>query len=203
MWLNVATRFMDFLTQILAFLEGSKYALIFIGCYVEGSTVMMTTGLLWRTGIVSFWPGYATLVVADVLSDIMWYLLGLYAAGPLVHRWGHWFGVTPEIVEKMKRRFHRYHTKILAISKLTMGFGLAVPVLAVAGMLHVPFRRFLLINSLGSLVWVLGNMAVGYYFGDVVVALPPDLKIAFLVALPVIFFLSVQLLTKKLKEVDW
>jgi membrane protein DedA with SNARE-associated domain len=194
---------MAFFAPLLAFLQSSKYALIFIGCYLEGSTVMMTTGLLWRTGVVAFWPAYATLVVADVLSDIMWYFLGYYAARPLMNRWGHWFGITPEIVEKVKRRFHHYHIKILAISKLTMGFGFAVPVLAVAGMLHVPLGRFVLINSLGSLVWVLANMAVGYYFGNFVVAIPREFQIALLIALPVLFFLGIQLLTRKLKEVDW
>jgi membrane protein DedA with SNARE-associated domain len=109
---------MDFFAPLLAFLESSKYALIFIGCYVEGSTVMMTTGLLWRTGIVAFWPAYLTLIVADVLSDIMWYFVGRYGARPFFNRWGHWFGATPDIVAKVERRFARYHTKILAISKL-------------------------------------------------------------------------------------
>lgn len=194
---------MPLVAPLLAFLESSKYVLIFLGCYLEGSTVMMTTGLLWHTGTVSFLPAYATLVVADILSDIMWYLLGAYAARPLVYRYGHWFGTTPDVIEKVKERFHTYHTKILIISKLTMGFGLAVPVLAVAGMLHIPFRRFLLINSLGSLAWVFGNMLVGYYFGNLVLAVPRDLQIAFLVSLPVLFYFATQAATKYLKNVEW
>ncbi len=194
---------MPFFAPVLAFLESSKYVLIFIGCYIEGSTVMMTTGLLWHTGVVAFWPGYATLVIADVLSDIRWYFVGCYGARPFMNRYGHWFGMTPDIVSKIERRFGRYHIKILAISKLTMGFGFAVPVLAVAGMLHVPLKRFIVINTLGSLVWVLANMAVGYYFGNFVIAVPREFQIALLIALPIAFFLGIQLLTKKLKKVDW
>lgn len=194
---------MPLLASILEILESSKYVLIFIGCYVEGSTVMMTTGLLWRTGVVAFWPGYMTLLVADILSDIMWYFIGFYGAAPFIRRWGHWFGMNSEIVEKVKKRFHHYHTKILIISKLTMGFGFAVPVLTVAGMLKVPFGRFLLINTLGSIVWVLGNMAVGYYFGSVALSVHRDFQIALLIALPVLFYAILKLFTRKLKKVDW
>ncbi len=191
------------LAPLFALLDSSKYALIFIGCYVEGSTVMMTTGLLWRVGTMSFWPAYLTLVVADVLSDIMWYFVGRYGAGPFVNRWGHWFGATPEVVAKVKQRFHHYHTNILIISKLTMGFGFAVPVLAVAGMLQVPLKRFVLINTLGSFVWVLANMAVGYYFGNFVVDIPREFQIALLIALPILFFIAIKLLSNKLQTVDW
>lgn len=189
--------------HLLAFLESSKYVLIFIGSYVEGSTVMVTTGLLWRLGTLSFWPGYLALLLGDVLSDIMWYFVGYYAAGPFFNRYGHWFGLTPETIAKVKRRFHHYHTKILIISKLTMGFGFAVPVLAVAGMLKVPFSRFLLINASGSLVWVLGNMAIGYYFGTVVLSIPREFQIAAALLVLGAFFYLVSWLSKQLQKVDW
>ncbi len=194
---------MSFIPTLIALLESSKYVLIFAGSFIEGSAVMLTTGLLWHLGQVAFWPAYGALLLGDILADIMWYTIGYHAARPFLARFGHRFGMDPEIIEKVKRRFHHYHTKILIISKLTMGFGLAVPVLLVAGMLHVPFWRFFTINLLGGVVWVLFLMSIGYYFGNVLTYIPKDFQIALAIAIPIIFFFILREITKHLKTVDW
>ena len=164
---------------------------------------MMATGLLWHVGTVTFWPAYGALLAGDVIADIMWYLVGRFGARSFFVRWGQFINVTPEIIEKVERRFHHYHTKILIISKLTMGFGLAVPILTVAGMLRVPFIRYLTINVLGGVVWVLFLMGIGYYFGDVLQYIPKDFQIAMAIAVPFLFFFALRALSKKLATVDW
>lgn len=194
---------MDSLSSLLAFLEQSKYVLIFIGSFVEGSAVMMTGGLLWHIGTVAFWPAYVALLLGDILADIMWYFVGRHAARSFFHRWGHFINVTPTIIEKVERRFHHYHTKILIISKLTMGFGLAVPILVVAGMMRVPFSSYLTINLVGGIVWILFLMGVGYYFGNVLAYIPHDFQIALAIAAPFVFILALRSVTRKLEKVDW
>jgi membrane protein DedA with SNARE-associated domain len=194
---------MDIIPSLISLLESSKYFLIFAGSYLEGSAVMMTTGLLWHLGRVEFLPAYTALFLGDILSDTMWYTIGHYAARPFLARWGHLFGMDPEVIEKVKRRFHHYHTKILVISKLTMGFGLAVPILMVAGMLHVPFSRFLLINVVCGVVWILALMGIGYYFGNLLVYIPKNLQVTLAVAIPLLFFFALREITQRLKSVDW
>lgn len=194
---------MDILPSLLAFLEQSKYAIIFLGSFFEGSAVMITTGLLWHIGTVEFWPAYLTLMAGDFIADVVWYVIGHFAARPFFARWGHFFGATPDVLEKVERRFNHYHTKILIISKLTMGLGLAVPVLIVAGMMRVPFIRFATINLLGGIVWVLFLMGIGYYFGDILQQIPKDLQIAVAIAIPFLFFFGLRFVNRKLKEVDW
>lgn len=194
---------MSWLAPVLGVLESSKYILLFIGCYIEGSAVMMTAGLLWHLGVVDFWPAYAALIAADTLSDIMWYTIGYHGARRFFARWGHWFGITPESIAKVERRFHHYHLRILLISKLTMGFGLAVPVLTVAGMLRVPFGRYLAINVAGGIVWIACLMIIGYYFGNVLAHIPRDFQIALAVAVPLAFALILKQVAKRLETVDW
>lgn len=194
---------MEFFSALLAFLEQSKYVLIFLGSFFEGSAVMMTTGLLWHIGTVAFWPAYGALMVGDFLSDITWYLVGRYAARSFFVRWGHFINVTPHIIEKVERRFHHYHTKILIASKLTMGFGLAVPILTVAGMLRVPFARYVAINVLGGIVWILFLMGIGYYFGNVLQYIPRDFQIALAIAAPFLFFFALRAMSQKLATIDW
>jgi len=193
---------MPLLPSLITFLEGSKYFLIFTGCYIEGPAVMIATGVLWHLDIVSFWPAYVALLLGDLLADIMWYLIGYHAGRPFIARYGHWFNLTTSTIDKAEHHFHRHHTKILAFSKLTMGFGLAVPLLTVAGMLHVRFSRFVTINAIGGAIIVLVTMIVGYYFGNVLATIPENFRIAAIAAAALIFLLVIRTVSKKLATLD-
>ena len=194
---------MDIFGSILVFFEATKYPLIFLGCYIEGTVVMLGTGILWHSGVVSFWPAYITLFLADILADIMWYFVGLFGARKFIDRWGHHVGLTQENMEKVEQRFHRHHTWILLISKLSMGFGLAVATLTTAGMLRVPFYRYVLINGLGGVAWVFGVMVVGYYFGNVLELIPREFQISFAILVLTLAFIGLKQLSKRLARSDW
>jgi membrane protein DedA with SNARE-associated domain len=191
------------LSSLIAFFEASKYFLLFAGSYLEGTVVMLTGGLLWREGIVAFWPAYLALVLGDFLSDLMWYCIGYFAARPFITRVGKYFNVTPPLVQKAERRFHRHHTWILVISKLTMGFGLAVATLMTAGMLRIPLSRYITINLLGGIVWVFLVMTVGYYFGNVLDLIPTKLKIIASLTVIIGFFFGVRALSVRLAKSNW
>jgi membrane protein DedA with SNARE-associated domain len=169
---------MDIFTPVLAFLESSKYVLIFLGSFTEGAFVMMAGGILWQQGQTEFWPTYAALLAGDFISDLMWYVVGYLGARRLINRFGRYVGLTPPVVEKIQHRFNRYRISILIISKLTNGFGTGAGTILVAGMLRVPLIAFALISLLGGIIWVFMVMFIGYYFGNVIDLVPPGLKIA-------------------------
>ena len=194
---------LPYLAQIIAFLEITKYPLFFLGAYIEGTVVMLTGGVLLRLGEVQFWPLYGALILGDVLSDIMWYFIGYFGARRFMMRWGHIVNATPEIIGKLERRFHKYHLRILVISKLTMGFGLAAAILATAGMLRVSFWRYCAINICGSFVWVAAVITVGYYFGNILELVPEQFQIGFVIALIAAFFFGLRYLNGRLAEVYW
>lgn len=191
------------LASLIAFLQASKYPLIFVGCYIEGTVVMLATGILWHKGTVDFWPAYIALLSADFFADLMWYAVGYYGARKFIERWGHHAGLTHENLAKVERRFHKHHTWILLVSKLSMGFGLAVATLTTAGMLRVPLSRYMLINGIGGAVWVYGMMIVGYYFGNVLEYIPRDLQIGFAILVLAAIFFGLKKLNEKLAQSDW
>ena len=188
---------MDILTPILVFLESSKYILIFLGSFTEGAFVMMTGGVLWHAGQTEFWPTYAALFAGDILSDIMWYFVGFFGARRLINRWGKTIRLTPAIVEKIERRFHRYRLSILIISKVTNGYGTGAGTILMAGMLRVPFVAFLLISIFGGGVWVFMIMFIGYYFGNVLELVPPGFKIVTVIAGIVVAFLLIRYINRR------
>jgi len=194
---------LPFISGLVAFLEVTKYPLFFLGAYVEGTVVMMTGGVLLRLGEVQFLPLYTALILGDVLSDIMWYWIGYLGARRFILRWGYIVNATPDVVEKLEHRFQKYHLRILIFSKLTMGFGLAVPILTTAGMLRVSFLRYCTINIIGSFVWVAFVIFIGYTFGNVLQLIPEQYQIGSFIVLIVAFFLALRYLNGKLAKVDW
>lgn len=191
------------LESVLGVLDSSKYAIIFTASFLEGSVAMMTGGLLYRLQAVAFWPMFIALFVADILSDIMWYLLGYFGARRFFERYGRFVNVTPTIIDKVEAKFHQHHLRILVTSKLTMGFGFATAILATAGMLRISFLRFIIIDVLCGIVWVLALIGIGYYFGNILEHLPPLIKYGAVAGMVIVFFVAVRLISRYLAKTEW
>ncbi len=170
-----------FYHQLLDFLSFSRYALVFVGCIVEGPVVMLASGFLYRLGQFDLLPLYATLMVGDFVADLGWYAVGRFGARSLVNRFGHRFNITPQVINKIEKRFYTYQDRILFISKITMGFGFALATLIVAGMLKVPFKRYAILNFLGGFIWTAILLTLGYFFGNVYSSLTGPIKHVFIV----------------------
>jgi membrane protein DedA with SNARE-associated domain len=170
-----------FLTLALNLAGVFKYPLVFLGCIIEGPLVMIAAGFLLRLGHFEFWPLFGTIIIGDLIADIFWYYLGYFFLDRILHRHGHWFSITPELVTKTKTYFARYHDTLLIISKATLGFGLILGVLMVAGASRVPLRRFLAMNFLGELVLVVILLSLGYFFGEMYNQISEGFRLAFVI----------------------
>ncbi len=180
---------MDFVAighSLLVFAESSKYAILFFGALIEGPLFMMGAGLLYHLGQVHFWPAYLLLVLGDFCGDIAWYCVGYFGARPAIVRWGKFLSITPPVIDAVERQFHRFDTWILVISKLTMGFGFALTILMVAGMLRVSFWRYALINLVCGFAWTGFLFGVGYFFGNVYNDVPGPLRLVFGIGGPIV-----------------
>ncbi len=187
----------------IALIEASRYGLLFVSTLLGSPVVMIAAGYLIHIGQLEFWAAYGTIVAADIAGDVMWYWIGRVGARPFFARFGSYVGVTPELIEKLEARFHTYHERILIISKLTMGLGVAIAVLAVAGMMRVPFWRYLFVNLSGELIWALIPIAIGYYFGNISDLLPPSFRIWFALFGIIVLFFVMRSTLKKLSKKDW
>jgi membrane protein DedA with SNARE-associated domain len=140
-------------------------AIVVVAC-IEGPILSILFGALIKIGAFPFWPVYFALMGGDLLGDVGWYYIGRYFAANFVKRFGKYFSLTEANIEKMTRIFNKYHEKILIVSKLTSGFGLAVVTLMVAGMVRIPFLKYITINFLGQFFWTGFLLAVGYFLGN-------------------------------------
>ena len=176
------------LDTIINYLITYRYILIVPLTIVEGPIVMVICGFLLRTGLGQFdlRPLYIALMVADLIGDIGWYCVGYFGGLPFIKRFGRFFSVSEKTVEKVTGLFHKYHNRILFISKITMGFGFALVTLITAGIAKVSFRKYLIFNVSGQVIWTGVLLAVGYFFGNIYYTIDKSFRDISLIALAII-----------------
>lgn len=182
----------NIINHLAIWLDSSKYILLFLGCIVEGPVVMMTSGFLFSLGQFNFVPMYVALVLGDFTADIMWYCIGRFGTRKAIFKYGHFLGITPLTLEKVEERFNKYHQKILIISKLTMGFGLALVVLISAGIFKVPFKNYVVLNLVGGFIWTAFLLTVGYFLGNIFNMITGPMKVVFIGLVIIIFIIGIK-----------
>ncbi len=158
-----------------------KYPLVLLITIFEGPILMIVGGFLLHEGVFSLVPLFLTIAAGDLVGDVIWYCIGRYFAEPLLRKHGHFLSVTPVLFEKGKILFRKYETKILLISKMTLGFGMALVTLMVAGATHVRFRTYMLLNMIGEVFLVTVLLIIGYFFGNLYNYIADSFKAAFFI----------------------
>ena len=102
-------------------------------------------------------------VVAQTLGGLAGYYIGRYAGQPFLERYGKYVLISHEDLIKTHTAFERY-------GKLLTLVGRCVPVIRgliayPAGIARMPVRTFLLYTALGSAVWTIILMFLGYILG--------------------------------------
>ncbi|MES2216078.1 MAG: DedA family protein [Patescibacteria group bacterium] len=143
------------------------YGVIILISFVEGPILAVFCGILVHVGDIPLVPIYIALMVGDLIGDVVWYSIGYFYGHRFIRRFGKYFSITEKEVAVVDKIFHTHKNYILIISKITMGFGFALVTLVTAGMVKIPFKRYLILNVLGQLVWTAILLAIGYGFGGV------------------------------------
>lgn len=142
------------------------YIFIVVFSFIEGPVLAMVFGVIIKLGYFDFPTVYLALMTGDLLGDIFWYYIGLYYGQRFINKFGKYFRITEEGVEKAKEVFHKNKHKILFISKITNGFGLGLAILLAAGMTKLPFKKYLAVNAMGQIIWTGLLISIGYFFGN-------------------------------------
>jgi membrane-associated protein len=179
----------EFLINLSVHHEILIYAFIVVFACAEGPFLSMIFGVLIRLGYFDFWPVYLALMAGDLIGDVGWYYVGHHFGHRFIKRWGKYFHVTESGVEKVTKIFHDHKHKILFISKITNGLGFALATLITAGIVRIPFRRYLTINLIGQFVWSGFLIGVGYFFSHLYITVDFILGKMFIIALFIILFL--------------
>jgi membrane protein DedA with SNARE-associated domain len=101
--------------------------------------------------------------VAATIGDNLGFALGYYGGRPLFARYQSLFRIKASTLQKGEKLFAKYGAATVFFARFV--FGMRVIAGPLAGVLRMPWRKFLIFNFLGAGVWVCTISAVGYLFG--------------------------------------
>ena len=163
------------LAQILAFLENfiitHGYWALALTLFLENAGIPLPgETMLLFAGFLAFEHheldvGSIILVgtLACTFGDNLGYWIGNRGGRPFLHRYQKVFRVSDHRIARGEKLFERFGPATVFIARFV--FGMRILAGPLAGVLRMPWRRFVLFNFLGAVTWVTVVSLAGYFFG--------------------------------------
>ncbi|WP_337153828.1 DedA family protein [Pseudomonas protegens] len=153
-----------------ALIAAYGYWVIFIGCLLEGETVLILGGMAAHQGSLQ-WPqviGWATL--GGILGDQLLFWTGRYGGARLLPKLKR----HQAAIERVQGLIQRYPSTSVFAVRFLYGMRLVGPM--VIGASGLAPWRFALLNVLGAAVWAILFVSTGYWAGEALQHFLGDLK---------------------------
>jgi len=147
------------------FIEQFGYVAVFIGCLLEGETVLVLAGFAAHMGYLSLPAVMATAAVAGFLGDEMWFFIGRRHGERMLAQFPALLKARPYVARKVER----YGIRVVFFVRFAIGLRIASPV--ILGASGMPPSRFTPANAAGALVWAIVMGGAGYLFGSALTAM--------------------------------
>src|SRR6266481_728774 len=157
------------MNELLHFVVRHGYTLVFAWVFIEqaglpvpSAPLLLAAGALAGTHEMNLWLAIAFASLAAVTSDCLWYELGR-RRGVRVLQLLCRISLEPDsCVRRTQVRFGKSGARVLLVAKFIPGLNaMAAPL---AGIIRMGWRRFLLFDVLGALLWSSSFMIAGYAF---------------------------------------
>jgi membrane protein DedA with SNARE-associated domain len=130
-----------------------------VGAPVPSLTVLIVYGALSVQRDMPAWPALLVAVVASVLADIVWYVLGR-SRGHRILKTICRISLSPDsCVRQTESLFERWGLPSLLFAKFIPGFSTIAP--PMAGVIGSRFSTFLIYDAGGALIWSAVGVGIG------------------------------------------
>jgi membrane protein DedA with SNARE-associated domain len=150
-------------SQIIPWLAQYKYLTLFPLTVIEGPIITVVAGFFSSLGYLNIFVAYLVVVAGDLTGDIIHYYIGRIGGMDFFSRHRKFLGVGQEELKKIEGQFSKRGAKLLFIGKMSHGIGGAF--LIAAGIIKMPFGKFIFSNMLATLLKSLILLLIGFYFG--------------------------------------
>jgi len=165
----MAERLFEFLRQ---FLDAYGYwALVVVlllenaGLPVPGETTLLFVSLLaWSERELHLGHIILVGIAACTVGDNLGYAIGYRGGRPLLDRYQRFLRIPAHTIARGERLFERYGFVTVFFARFI--FGIRIIAGPLAGVLRMPWKKFLLFNFLGASAWVSVISLAGYFFGS-------------------------------------
>ncbi len=158
-------------TFILNLIDNYGYLGMFLGMVLEAviiiipsEAILATAGILAGRGIFSFWGAFITGLLGSVFCAIVIYFMGYFGGNSFVRKYGKYFFMKEDDLEKSDSWFNKY-------GLLAALIGRNIPIIRTLislpiGIMRLSFWKFLLLTTIGSIPWTLLFVYLGYSLGN-------------------------------------
>lgn len=172
-----------------------------LGVPLPGETALIAAATYaGATHRLSVWAVFAVAAAAAIIGDTTGYWIGDKGGYRLVRRYGHYVRLDEKKMNVARYLFDRHGGKVVF-------FGRFVSVLRtyaafLAGTTRMRYRRFLVFNAAGGILWAALYSFGAYYAGGAITRASTPLEIAFVVVGIAIVVVSVVLTRRKMHELS-
>jgi membrane protein DedA with SNARE-associated domain/rhodanese-related sulfurtransferase len=159
------------MNETLAFVVRHGALVLFLMLFIEqigiplpATPFLLAAGALVATGEMNWAVVLGSAALGCLLADLIWYQLGR-ARGTRVLGFLCRISLEPDsCVRRTQDMFSRYGMRAIVGAKFVPGLSTVMPPLA--AIFHVPIRRFLFFDLLGSLLYPAVISSLGFIFSD-------------------------------------
>ncbi len=131
---------------------------------IPSELILATGGILAGNNIFTFVGAFITGLIGSVFCASVIYAMGYFGGTPFIEKYGKFFFMKKEDIEKSNKWFEKYGMKAAL-------FGRCLPIVRTfislpIGIAKLDFKKFLLYTTIGSIPWTLLFVGAGYYLGD-------------------------------------
>jgi membrane protein DedA with SNARE-associated domain len=159
---GLVERFGYFGVAVLVFVES-------FGVPAPGETAIIAGAVYAGQGHLNVFVLAVVAFLAAVIGDCLGYLIGRSGGRPLVLRFGRYVRLTSARLDRVATFMGRHGSKVVVIARFVEGLRQLNGVMAGIG--RMPWRRFLLFNTIGAAAWVGLWTTVGYLAGNQLAAI--------------------------------
>jgi membrane protein DedA with SNARE-associated domain len=155
----------SFLANLAPLVASYGYIVLFLLAIVEGPIVGILAGAIAASNEFNIWAVFIVLVVADLVGDALYYLLGRWSSYGFFQRVSKRLGITQARLEPIEKGFKERDWQLLLFGK-TQAWGSLI--LYFAGTVRMDVWRYIWWNVVGTVPKVLLFEFAGYFFGQTI-----------------------------------
>lgn len=153
---------------IIAFLLEFRYLGIFAGIIIGGEILLLIIGFLTSLGVFDMHIAMPFAILGVLFGDTLWYTLGRTGRNfKFLNKLKNKLG--QEKIKKVENKFKNNSVKTILLLRLI--YGLRSVILFMAGQTKMNFFSFISLNFIGTFIWGITLLAIGYFFGQSVILL--------------------------------
>ena len=140
-----------------------------LGLPLVGAPVLMAAGALAGAGRFSLTLAVGLAVAACLIGDLVWFEMGRRRGAPILSLLCRISLELDSCVRRTEDIFSRWGARVLLVAKFVPGLNTVAPPLA--GVVGMPWKRFLRWDAGGAAVWTFVYVGLGYLFSAQIEAL--------------------------------